>query len=97
MGAWHWLATYCKVYRAYLLEDLCGEVHDSIDAAKLLQDKQHDTNLDAPHTQQLCRALLDSCCLAHIACTVQHIHQLWINLKHCDLCANGRPWIANCM
>lgn len=42
----------------HLLEDLCREVHDGVDASKLLKDKQGNANLHPPHTQQLGCALL---------------------------------------
>ena len=47
----------------HLLEDLCREVHDGIDAGKLLKDKQGDADLHPPHTQQLGCALLSLHCL----------------------------------
>lgn len=47
----------------HLLEDLCREVHDGIDAGKLLKDKQGDADLHPPHTQQLGCALLSLQCL----------------------------------
>ena len=74
--------------RAHLLEDLCREIHDGIDASKLLQHKQRDANLHSAHTQQLHGALLGCCHLrtctmmptqsAMHACTLNSDHMLHI-------------------
>ena len=72
---------------SHLLEDLCGEVHDSVDASKLLQDKEGDADLHSPHTQQLGCALLGHTCLATCTATTMS-HRL-------KSTCNPRQWQAS--
>ena len=63
----------------HLLEDLCREVHNGVDASKLLKDKQGDANLHPPHTQQLGCALLSHRCLT--TCSSEQS----LNVGNCQL------------
>ena len=68
--------------KAYLFEDLCGEVHDSIDSGKLLEYKQSDADLNSPHSQKLNGTLLSHCHLRTCSQQCSALHDV-----SCIMCA----------